>query len=109
LDHYRDRQAFLEAEVWRRIELQGVFQVHLPFINAEIARHVTAALALGDLDFLCADVEWLEGLATQRDVAPDAVRHYWDVYHQAAQAHLDERGRLVVDWLAELSGSEEKK
>jgi DNA-binding transcriptional MerR regulator/methylmalonyl-CoA mutase cobalamin-binding subunit len=106
LDHYRDRQVLLEAEVWQRIELKDVFRVHLPFINVQMARHITAALALGDVGFLNADVDWIEGLAAHRGIAADTLRHYWDVYHQAAMVHLDERGRLVVDWLAELASPE---
>jgi len=78
----------------------------LNIANEAIARNVTAALQLGNINFLCADIEWVEGLLNNYRVPGNTLRRYLKGYQQAAQEHLDESDDIVVRWLVELNETE---
>jgi DNA-binding transcriptional MerR regulator len=99
LAHYRARQLYIETDL----------ATHRPdlareswFLTAsrELGCHIAAALALGDVDYLDASIGWLQGLGRGQYVSGDALSDYLHSYRRAAEAHLDERGAVVTDWLA---------
>jgi len=69
-------------------------------INRCLAGGMTAALKLGDLNLLNADMTWVKGLLKYNQIPPEALGLYLAAYHQAAKTHLGESGQLIVDWLA---------
>ena len=73
----------------------------LPNINTYLGRYITAALTLGDLNFLNEDMVWVEELLRHYSLPNELLYRYLRVYHQAAEAHLDERGASIVTWLAQ--------
>jgi methanogenic corrinoid protein MtbC1 len=104
LAHYRERQPLIEAQVWQATEHTGIDHDHLAIANLELARNIIAALALGDMDFLGVDIEWVEGLLSNYRLPRELMYRYLRIYHQVAQTHLDERGVPIVAWLAHLTG-----
>jgi DNA-binding transcriptional MerR regulator len=104
LAHYRERQALIEAQVWQAMAGAGTPHAQLDTARVNLARDIVAVLALGDMDFLGADVAWLEGLLGNYHLPAGALRHYLAAYYRAAKSYLDERGAPVVTWLARLNG-----
>ena len=78
---------------------------YLSLANSNIFRYVSAALILGDMDFLGYDIDWLEGLLVNYDLAPGLIPRYLKVYHQVAGRQLNARGKPILDWLAQLNSS----
>jgi DNA-binding transcriptional MerR regulator len=103
LPHYRERQALIEAHVWQAMESEGIGPDHLTIANVHLARNILAALALGDMDFLGVDIDWVEGLLNNYRLPHELLHRYLYVYYQGAETHLDERGAPVVNWLARLN------
>lgn len=105
LKHYRERQALVEAEVWRAMGDVDLSQHDLITANTNLAQHITAALTLGDIEFLGVDLEWLDTLLAMISyrLPPKLLPAYFTAYHQAVKKQLDKRGQLIKDWLVRLT------
>jgi DNA-binding transcriptional MerR regulator len=105
LVHFRERQGLIEAAVWGLTDPAGASRENLTIANTHLALNIMAALKLGDMRFLGVDIDWVEGLLGNHRLPRQLLYDYLDVYRQAAQAHLDERGAPVVEWLERVVGA----
>jgi len=105
-EHFGDRRGLIEMQVNQALHASGIDPLHLAMANRDLALNIDAALALGDMGFLGADIDWVAGLLSAHQIAVETLHEYLNVYYEAAEAQLDERGRPVVDWLARFSGEE---
>ena len=99
-EHFRERQSFVESRVMRAEDLSLAFN-HQGVAMHELGLNMGAALSLGDMDYLGSDLEWLKGLLDSRQVPSSALEEFLRIYQQAVVEELDERGKPIVDWLAE--------
>jgi DNA-binding transcriptional MerR regulator len=102
LAHFEERQSFIEAGVIQALSSAGHAHNHLALANRELGLNVGAALALGDMDFLGTDVEWVTGLLRNYRLPVEALPGYLQAYRQAAIEQLDERGQPIIAWLGTL-------
>lgn len=93
-------------QVNQSLHESGIAPLHLAMANRDLALNIDAALALGDMDFLGADIDWVAGLLSAHQIPVETLREYLNVYHEAAETQMDGRGRPVVDWLARFSREE---
>jgi methanogenic corrinoid protein MtbC1 len=105
LTSFHERQGLIEAEVWGEMDPSDVGREHLTIANTHLALNIVAALKLGDMNFLGVDIEWVEGLLGNHRLPSELLYDYLDIYRQAAEAHLDQRGAPVVDWLERVMGA----
>lgn len=104
LEHFRTRQAMIEAEIWERIGA-NIPKRLLATANLSFGRNILAALTLGDMDYLNPDVDWVEGLlVNHHQMPPDVLDDYLETYYQACIHHLDQSGYVVIEWLSRLLG-----
>jgi len=103
-DHYHDRIGLVEADLLGGASTLAIAPARLDLANRQLGMNIDAALALGDIDNLSADLEWVEGLISNHRLPAEALRSYLCAYHEATKRHLDERGELVVRWLDHLVG-----
>jgi DNA-binding transcriptional MerR regulator len=103
LVHYREHQSEVEAEVWRLMHNHAISHRMLTAANLHFGRNIEASLLLGSMDFLGADLEWLEGLLINHVGMPsERVDEYLIVYLAAARTVLDDRAAPLTEWLARL-------
>ncbi|MFC2030484.1 MerR family transcriptional regulator [Chloroflexota bacterium] len=103
--HFQDHQSLIEARVVQGLNLhslEGLTHQHLSLANRELGLNIGAALALGDMDYLGADIEWITGLLKSHQMPIESLYGYFQAYHQSAGEQLDERGRPILEWLGEL-------
>lgn len=98
--HFEERRSLIEAELARGLEPAGIDPRHLAVANRELASNIDAALALGDLDFLSTDIDWLRGLLSNHRLPDEALIRYLGCYHQAASENLNARAEPVLEWLS---------
>jgi hypothetical protein len=106
--HYADRRPWIELRLTSLLNGDGMVIEHLELASRELAANLSAALELGDLNYLGADIEWIGGLLRQRGAPPGALTAFLRAYHQAAEAELDERGQPILDWFSSLLGDFEE-
>ena len=98
--HFQDQQAAIEANIWERIGSNGIKRQHLVIANQHLTQDIKAALALGDIQFLGNEIEWLEGLLMNYEVPQVGLMHFLHAYLEAANQELDERGTPIIEWLS---------
>jgi hypothetical protein len=103
LDRFQERQALIEAHLVQGLNSAGFAHSHLTVANRELSLNIGAALALGDIQFLGTDIEWVRELLRNYRGPEEALYDYLGAYHQAASEQLGTEGP-VVDWLGELIG-----
>jgi hypothetical protein len=108
LAHFRQKQGLIEADVWQALRQANLPPSCLNDNNEYVAHGVSAALTLGDLNYLDVDVTWGEGLLKHYALPPDVLRRYLEIYHHAAIAHLDKRGQPIIAWLAQFIDKQTK-
>lgn len=98
--YFRERAALIEAEVWQMLSDSDVSQRELSQANAHMTRNMTAALSLGNLDFIGTDMRWVEGLMVNYGIPLEQLRDFTQVYLQAAHKHLNApAGAIILEWL----------
>lgn len=107
LVHFRTQRAAVEADVHKHLELEEVSTVRLNNANEDLGNNIVAALTLGDMDLLDANIDWVQGLLVNYHyrMPEEAMHAYLHAYCRAAHQHLDERGQPVLTWLEKLVGS----
>ncbi len=104
LEHFRSRQAMIEADIWEHISGQMPKRL-LAVANLSFGRNIIAALTLGSMDYLNPDIDWIEGLlVNHHQMPPEALEGYLTTYYEASVRHLDEQGTAVIEWLSRLLG-----
>ena len=109
LDSYREHRLSIENSVWQTMAATDLLPRYFTTANANIARYVISALRLGDMSFLGADIEWVEGLLVKHNELPsELLRQYLYEYRQAAGTYLNSRGKPIIDWFDQLKPSAER-
>lgn len=105
LDHYRQKRAAIEAYVHRFINSDHLSSTYLDGINEDLGNNIIAALTLGNVDLLSADVKWVPGLLMHyhQHLPREAVSLYVNTYYEGIKHHLDDRGQLLQDWFERLT------
>ena len=102
-DHFQQRRSLIEAQVWKRLDEDGIPQRRLASANHTLGRNILAALALGNLDFLGPDLDWIEDLLVNHYQMPvEKLDRYLEIYLAAVTDNLDHDGQLVIDWLKQM-------
>ena len=101
LDHYTTQQAMIENAAWHEMQSSDIVYEHLRNANHHFAHNIIASLILGDIYLLDSEIAWLENLLSNYGLASSSIGAYLTAYHHAAQIHMDERGHILIDWLAQ--------
>ncbi len=98
LGHFTTRRAALESALATTLAVKGQSPAQFADAANFLTRNVMAALKLGDMDLLAAEIDWIHGLLGNRDLAPELLRIYLSAYRQALVDTLDQRGQVIIDW-----------
>ena len=101
-DHFGQRQGIIESLVTQELASQGISRDYLNMATHELGANIDAALALGDMEYLGGNIEWLQGLIKSHGIPAEELDTYLRTYFRIAQEQLDERGKPVLDWLSKV-------
>ena len=65
-----------------------------------LGENITAALQLGDMSYVSAEVDWLRSLLQSYDTPPQQLIHFMEVYSQAVDRNINGQGQPIFEWLA---------
>lgn len=105
LETFRANQALIEGYAWEILKVQRMSYEQFTNANLHLSRDIYAALTLGDIEFLSAEIAWVEKLLLNYSIPVEALRVYLQAYHLAAEKYLTGSAELVVDWLSEISSN----
>lgn len=93
----------IEARVQRSMQAAVLDPAHIAEANQHLSRGLLAALKLGDVHFLSAEIVWAEGLLAYHQIPAEAMGAYLSSYHEAVSVTLGAVATPVLDWLAHVS------
>jgi len=100
LEQYTAQRTVIEADILESLSGLDVPIRYLKNANHNLGDNIQAALSLGDINLLNNDLEWVNGLLINFHyrMPAEIMKPYMDAYRQAAERHLDARGKLLLDW-----------
>ena len=98
-EHFKEMQPVIAADLWSEFQRNGIREQHLEAANRFLGQDIQAGLILGDLNLLRHEIDWLEGLLKSHNIPLEYLPKYLELYRQAVDENLDERGQLIKDWL----------
>lgn len=107
VNHFNEKRRAIEAHVQAHIHEIGLDRSYLHNANNDLGNNISAALGLGDINLLTANINWVQGLLMNYHyrMPEEAVETYIYQYQQAIEAHLDERGKPIKSWFKHLRKS----
>jgi len=63
-----------------------------------LGENISAALQLGDMSYVSAEVNWLKALLRSHDTPPEQLIHFLGSYSNALKRHINGQGKLITDW-----------
>ena len=101
--YFMQRSGMVEARTWQILESAPIPHKDVKEANESMTRNISSALRLGDLAYIGANLEWIEGMMINYGMPFEQMQLFLEAYHQAAADGLQgEEGQLVVDWLGEV-------
>jgi methanogenic corrinoid protein MtbC1 len=65
-----------------------------------LGENITAALQLGDMSYVSAEVDWLNVLLQFHDAQPGQLIHFLQAYSESLKANMNGQGQPISEWLA---------
>jgi MerR family transcriptional regulator, light-induced transcriptional regulator len=65
-----------------------------------LGENITAALQLGDISYVSAEVDWLSVLLQFHDTQPGQLIHFLQAYSEAVKANMNGQGQPISEWFA---------
>jgi DNA-binding transcriptional MerR regulator len=103
---FESRLASIESEVWTGMSEAGVTSTQLTIANLNLTQNISAALVLGDIRFMYADMEWVKHLLKNLDIPQDLLKTYISIYAGAIAYQLGDEGLLISNYLTSLLDGE---
>jgi MerR family transcriptional regulator, light-induced transcriptional regulator len=63
--------------------------------------HISAALQLGDMSHVSAEIDWLKMLLASHTTNPEQLVEFMDIYAQAVDKNINGQGKPITEWLKE--------
>ncbi len=106
LDFLEHRSA-IEADIYTNVRVKGLTASELSNANEDFGNNISAALSLGHMHLISANLAWIHGLLVNYHyrMPEQAMQAYVTTYEEAARRHLGPESQPLLDWLAELSAS----
>ncbi|HSG44561.1 MAG TPA: B12-binding domain-containing protein [Anaerolineales bacterium] len=103
--HTVAHQAFLSKRTKIEATLKEMIQplaISPDEINTSIhflGDHITAALQLGDMSHVSAEIDWLRMLLVSHATNPEQLADFMNVYAQSVDKHINGQGKPIFEWL----------
>jgi DNA-binding transcriptional MerR regulator len=88
----------IELTVNESLEPLSISQEDLKTGIHFLGENITAALQLGDLAYVSAEVEWLKVLLQSYEKHPQHLIHFMETYSQAVNININGSGDPIFDW-----------
>lgn len=102
-DYFLQRIGLIHSYVLEGLGELNIPKYELSSVNDHFTNSIIAALRLGSLDYVNIDLDWVEGLIANYDIASEHLSHYLSLYYEAAQLYLTApEGVMITDWLEKI-------
>ena len=96
---YRDSRSKIELTVQQQFESAGLPTRDLATSNGYFGTALAAALDLGNVAYLEADMDWIRVVLAGQNLPVESLRHYLTAYAGAVRQVMGTSAAQVADWL----------
>jgi len=65
-----------------------------------LGENINAALQLGDMSYVSAEIDWLKTLLQSYETPPQQLIHFMEIYSQAINKDINGQGKPISEWLS---------
>ncbi len=100
--HFIEQRSAIDAHLHVSPTLLEMPTALLNNTNKELSDNIEAALRLGDLAMVEANLSWVKGLLLNHHtrLSETSLQHYLEQYREAVKTCMDERAAPILDWFA---------
>lgn len=106
LPSFHQQQSQIEVYVWQSFKQAEMPYEHFVSANMHLARNITAALTLGDMNYIGNELAWIKQLLANYQWPVELLLRYLSAYHDACEIYLNELGQPITNWLAQVLQNE---
>ena len=103
----REKEALIITRIREILRSSPIHPRYVDVANAHFTRAVTAALVLGEINYLDYPVEWLNGLMENNGLSPTLAFQYYRAFHQAVLEQPGSQAWPVLGWLSRFVNKQE--
>jgi methanogenic corrinoid protein MtbC1 len=93
------KRALIEMTVKATLEPLSISPEDIETATHFLAENITAALQLGDMDYVSAEIEWLKGLLQSHGSPEGQLGHFLQTYSKAVDKSINGQGAPIFEWL----------
>lgn len=101
-EHYRLKRQQIELDLGKAFEKIDLPIQYLHKTNSRLAQDILAALNLGDINLINAEIKLNMDLVINYNISLDWQSKYFDAYYHAARKNLPHEGLSIVEWLDQI-------
>lgn len=99
LNAFQNRTLSIEAQLLNHMQNEPSLKQFVEHADFHFSRKIMAALNFGDLNLVRRELDQMQMLTQHFGLSPDVLKQYLVAFAESARSSLDERGKLVIDWL----------
>ncbi len=100
---FKGKLPFILAHLWSQSFAKSMPAQYLATANTHFSRDIDSLLALGDLEAVSGQLDWVRGLGGGHEVPYEVLKAYLANFYEAAAAVMGEDGAVLLDWLRAIS------
>jgi methanogenic corrinoid protein MtbC1 len=98
---YQSKQAQIELTLRQMLEPLSIAPEDIKTGIHFLGENITAALQLGDMSYVSAEVDWLKSLLNAYETPPQQLIHFMESYSRAVDRNINGQGKPVFEWFSE--------
>ncbi len=96
---FRRSRPLIENELYAALQKAGVHFKNIEGINALFSARLAAALDLGNMAFLEAELSWIDGLLASHHIPSEQLLSYLEAYSHCVRVVLGSDGEPIMQWI----------
>jgi hypothetical protein len=96
---FRENRGLLEHELDQDLQRAGLQYSHIREASAHFNNGLAAALELGDIAYLEADLDWVSKLLSGQQIPGERLHHFLAAYKQTIFKQMGEAGAPITQWI----------
>jgi hypothetical protein len=96
---YKQKRLLIETALCEDLQSRGQTFDFLDTANRFLGNALSAALELGDINYLSADMNWLVNLIIQHKISVTYLPQFLQAYSQATRSIMGESSQPIYSWL----------
>jgi len=97
---YKSKRTKIEATLKDLLQPLAISPTDIDTGIHFLGDHITAALQLGDMSHVSAEIDWLRMLLASHATQPAQLINFMEVYAQAVDKNINGQGKPIFEWLS---------